>query len=167
MDSLVETLNKLLSESYTLSLKAQGYHWNVEGPMFPMYHEFFGNYYEDVYGQVDKIAEEIRAIDGRPTASLIKMVDMSSVKENEAPGPATAMVRELSMDNAKILTTLNNAFNLATSANQQGLANYISERQDAHQKHAWMFRSMLKSTDQTNESVEEEQSQVYEIVFNK
>ena len=60
---LAETLKTLLATSYALSIKAQHFHWNVEGPDFPQYHEFFGNYYEEVYGSIDKLAEIIRQLD--------------------------------------------------------------------------------------------------------
>lgn len=170
MDSLIELMNKLLAETYMLSLKAHSFHWNVEDPMFPMYHDFFGDYYNEVYGNVDKIAEEIRALDGVPVNAPSKMLEASSVKEAAAGIiPATMMVRAISEDNAKVTTTLNQTFNAATKSNQQGLANYISERIDAHQKHAWMLRSMLKRAGATNEQVESTESddKTYEITFNK
>jgi starvation-inducible DNA-binding protein len=167
MDTLVEQMNTILSESLVLSLKAQGFHWNVEDPMFPMYHEFFGEYYGDIYGEVDKIAEQIRALDAYPVTTYGKMLTMSAVKEIEGPLPATSMVRELAADNEKLSASWNRAFNLATSADQQGLADYVAGRIDAHRKHAWMFRAMLKKSGQTSESVEHQQPHTYEIVFNK
>ena len=170
MDSLVELMNKLLAETYMLSLKSHSFHWNVEDPMFPMYHEFFGEYYEEVYGAVDKVAEEIRALDGIPVNAPSTMLEASSIKDAAAGIiPAVVMVRTLSEDNAKITSTLNQTFNMATKSNQQGLANYLSERIDAHQKHAWMFRAMLKRAGATNEQVEttDVESKTYEITFNK
>jgi DNA-binding ferritin-like protein len=43
-----------------------------------------------------------------------------------------------------LLAVLNEAFSVATSENQQGIANFIAERVDAMQKHNWMIRSILK-----------------------
>jgi DNA-binding ferritin-like protein len=39
---------------------------------------------------------------------------------------------------------LNETFATAEQENQQGIANFIAERIDAQQKHAWMLRSFLK-----------------------
>jgi DNA-binding ferritin-like protein len=43
-----------------------------------------------------------------------------------------------------MLDLLNQVFQVATEENQQGIANFIAERIDAHQKHGWMLRSYLK-----------------------
>lgn len=170
MDSLIELMNKLLAEAYMLSLKSHSFHWNVEDAMFPMYHDFFGDFYDEVYGSVDKVAEEIRALDGVPVNAPSKMLEASSIKEAAAGIiPATVMIRTLSEDNAKITSTLNQTFNAATKSNQQGLANFISERIDAHQKHAWMLRSMLKRSGVANEEAvpTNDEPKTYEITFNK
>jgi hypothetical protein len=42
------------------------------------------------------------------------------------------------------MQVLNEAFVAATQENQQGIANFIAERLDAHGKHGWMLRSVLK-----------------------
>ena len=56
------------------------------------------------------------------------------------------MFQELFNDNATMLSFLNSTFDVATGERQQGIANFIAERIDAHQKHQWMIRSILKST---------------------
>ena len=42
METLIEVMKKVLADTFALYLKAHNYHWNVEGPNFPQYHEFFG-----------------------------------------------------------------------------------------------------------------------------
>jgi starvation-inducible DNA-binding protein len=60
---LADSLKILLATEYAFSLKAQLFHWNVEGPDFAQLHEFFGNLYEEVYNNsIDKTAEYIRAL---------------------------------------------------------------------------------------------------------
>jgi len=43
-----------------------------------------------------------------------------------------------------MIETLNEAFAAAEEENKQGIANFIAERLDAHGKHGWMLRSILK-----------------------
>jgi hypothetical protein len=43
-----------------------------------------------------------------------------------------------------LIETLNEAFAAAEEENKQGIANFIAERLDAHGKHGWMLRSILK-----------------------
>jgi DNA-binding ferritin-like protein len=54
------------------------------------------------------------------------------------------MIEELLANNSQLLELLNKNFAIAEQENQQGIANFIAERIDAHQKHGWMLRSFLK-----------------------
>ena len=54
------------------------------------------------------------------------------------------MLEELLANNSQMLELLNQIFQEATEENQQGIANFIAERIDAHQKWAWQLRSFLK-----------------------
>ena len=45
---LVNRMKVVLATTFALYLKAHNFHWNVEGPNFPQYHEFFGNLYEEI-----------------------------------------------------------------------------------------------------------------------
>ena len=44
------------------------------------------------------------------------------------------------------LQILTQTFQSATEENNEGIANFIAERMDAHNKHAWMLRSFLKGS---------------------
>jgi len=37
-------------------------------------------------------------------------------------------------------------YKMAEDSGQYGVANFLAERQDAHQKHGWMLRSSIKGT---------------------
>jgi DNA-binding ferritin-like protein len=54
------------------------------------------------------------------------------------------MIAELYQDNAVMLELLNRIFADCETENEQGIANFIAERIDAHGKHGWMLRSILK-----------------------
>ena len=56
------------------------------------------------------------------------------------------MIQELLDDNTAILQILTQTFQSATEENNEGIANFIAERMDAHNKHAWMLRSFLKGS---------------------
>jgi starvation-inducible DNA-binding protein len=55
------------------------------------------------------------------------------------------MFAELLSDNGKMIDLLNGCFVSAEEENKQGIANFIAERLDAHEKHSWMLRSILKN----------------------
>jgi starvation-inducible DNA-binding protein len=141
---LTEDLKVLLASVNSLSIKAQNFHWNVEGDNFPQYHEFFGNFYEEVYSAVDKIAEYIRTLDSYAPSSLTRYAELTIIQDQLKIPRAELMFAELYEDNAKMIELLNHCFSSASQENKQGIANFIAERLDAHEKHQWMIRSTLK-----------------------
>jgi starvation-inducible DNA-binding protein len=141
---LADDLKTLLGTQYALSIKAQNFHWNVEGPDFAQYHEFFANFYEEVYSAVDPIAEYIRALQEYSPGSLTRFSELSVIQDQTKIPRARLMIEELLNDNGTIVDLLNQCFASAEQENKQGIANFIAERLDAHGKHGWMLRSFLK-----------------------
>ena len=141
---LAEDLKVLLASVNSLSIKAQNFHWNVEGDNFPQYHEFFGNFYEEVYSAVDRVAEYIRTLDSYTPGSLTRYAELTIIQDQLKIPRAELMFAELYEDNAKMIELLNHCFSSASQENKQGIANFIAERLDAHEKHQWMIRSILK-----------------------
>jgi len=141
---LSESLKHLLANSYAFVIKAQQFHWNVEGPNFPQYHEFFGSLYAEVYASIDKTAEYIRTLDSYTPGSLERFAELSEVKGQTMIPRAELMIAELLQDNEIILNCLANCFELAGQEHKFGIENFIAERIDAHEKHGWMLRSTLK-----------------------
>jgi starvation-inducible DNA-binding protein len=142
---LADALKTLLATEYAFSIKAQLFHWNVEGPDFAQLHEFFGNLYEEVYnGSIDRTAEYIRALGDYSPGSFERFAELSEIKGQTKIPRARLMIEELLANNTQLLELLNKCFAIAESENQQGIANFIAERIDAQQKHGWMLRSFLK-----------------------
>jgi starvation-inducible DNA-binding protein len=144
---LADTLKVLLATAYALSIKAQNFHWNCEGPNFPQYHEFFGNFYEEVYNNtIDRTAELIRQLDSYTPGSITRYAELGQIQDQLKIPRAELMMQELYEDNQKILSMWREVFHIAEEADEQGIANFIAERIDAHSKHSWMLRSILKTT---------------------
>ena len=141
---LAENLKVLLASANSLSIKAQNFHWNVEGPDFPQYHEFFGDFYAEVYSAVDRIAEYIRTLDGYAPGSLTRYAELTIIQDQLKIPRAELMFAELYEDNVKMIELLNHCFASASEENKQGIVNFIAERLDAHEKQQWMIRSILK-----------------------
>ena len=62
MEQLIEKLKIYHATNFAFYLKLHFFHWNVEGPNFPQYHDLFANLYTDVHGSVDVVAEHLRAL---------------------------------------------------------------------------------------------------------
>ena len=143
---LVDNMKVLLASSFGLYLKATNFHWNVEGPNFPQYHSFLGDFYSDIYGTVDTIAEYIRALDSYAPGSFSRFSELSIVEDCTEQLMPMEQFTELLADSNNMLSYLNDTFTRATAENQQGISNFLAERIDAMQKHNWMLRSILKTS---------------------
>lgn len=143
---LVDNMKSLLASSFSLYLKASNFHWNVEGQDFPQYHSFLGDFYSEIYGTIDTIAEYIRALDSYAPASLSKFQELTFIKDQTLQLLPVDMFTELLADSNIVLEFLKATFDVAIAENQQGVANFLAERIDAMQKHNWMIRSILKSS---------------------
>ena len=143
---LADALKTLLATAYAFSIKAQNFHWNVEGKDFPQYHEFLGNLYEEVYGNtIDRTAELIRQLDSYTPGSITRYAQLSQIQDQLKIPRAELMMQELYEDNLKLLSLWKEAFHIAEEADEQGIANFVAERIDVHGKHSWMLRSILKT----------------------
>lgn len=143
-EELINALKEVLADEYSLYFKAKGYHWNVEGIHFVQFHNLFGEIADDVYGATDPTAEYIRALQAYAPFKMSRFLDMSSVKESEISTDCHSMLADLLAATEQILVCVNRAFSIAVAANQQGIANFLAERDDAHKKWAWQLRVSLK-----------------------
>ena len=141
---LIDDLKTLLASNFAYYVKAQMFHWNVEGPDFGQLHAFFDAIHDDVYGATDPTAEYIRALGDYAPGSFERFEELSTIRGQTKIPRARLMLEELLANNEQMVELLNNTFQVATEENQQGIANFIAERIDAHQKHGWMLRSYLK-----------------------
>lgn len=141
---VVDTLRKLISDSYVLYFKAHSYHWNVEGPDFAQYHDFLSDFYNEVFGSIDTYAELIRTLDQYTPTSLKRLVDASTLEESEGIPTAVDMLQILKRDNDLFLASLVQAYDEAEKASEFGVSNYLQDRIQAHEKHAWMLRAITK-----------------------
>ena len=141
--SVVSTLQKVLNDTVVFYFAAHRAHWNIEGEDFTQYHQLFSAIYEDAIGSVDDIAENIRKSQAFPS-NLTEVVMNASFKDDcdctDWAGMAQMLLEKNNMVNASVLA----AFAAATAANEQGIANFMAERDDMHKKWAWQLRSSLK-----------------------
>lgn len=144
MDALQQALKIAFASEYAFYLKAHYFHWNVEGPNFPQYHELFGNIYEEVYSSIDKFAEEIRATGTYTPGSFVRFSILSLIDDETEVLPPESMLLELLEDSDKMQEMFRIVFRAAEELGMHGLSDFLASRQDAHAKHSWMLRSTLK-----------------------
>jgi starvation-inducible DNA-binding protein len=144
---LIAALKKLQANSVVLYSTAHGFHWNVEGPLFTQYHAFFEEIYSDVYGTIDAIAEWIRKFDAKAPYTLEEFTANNTYGDVQLDSNSPiAMSKQLLDMIEKMQADLIIIFDQSTSAKQQGLANFVADRQDKLQFWSWWLKSSIKST---------------------
>lgn len=144
MADLVKALVIGFASEYAFAIKAQNFHWNVEGPLFAQYHTLFGEIYAEVQGAQDIYAEQIRAMDGYAPGSLGAIQSMSTIADSNSVLPAIEMIAQLLADCNKLAELHSMLFKMSEVASEFGLSDFLAARQNAYRKHAWMLRASLK-----------------------
>jgi starvation-inducible DNA-binding protein len=142
---LSDELKTLLATQYAFVIKAQFFHWNVEGPDFGQLHEQFGDIYQEVYeNSIDQTAEFIRILDDYTPGSFERFSELSQISGQLKVPRASLMIMELLADSQTLIDLLNTTFDQAEAEDQQGIMDFLASRIDAMGKHRWMLKSYTK-----------------------
>jgi starvation-inducible DNA-binding protein len=144
MDELKKAMKVAFASEYAFAIKAQNFHWNVEGPLFPQLHGLFDTIYTEVYGAIDGFAENIRKLGSYTPASFERFSMLTQIEDELNMLEDRAMIAELLQDSDKMVKLLKMVYELAEQAGENGLSNFLAERMDAHRKHSWMLRATSK-----------------------
>ena len=145
MEQLIEQLKVILGTNFALYLKSHNYHWNIEGPNFPQYHDFLNTFYTEVFAQIDPIAEHIRYLDSYAPGSMERFLELADIEEAVDVIPtAMEMMTQLKSDNDRYIIHLRAGVAAAEQANEPAVGNFLQDLLGAHQKKAWMLRSIIK-----------------------
>lgn len=144
MNKLQESLKIAFASEFSFYLKAHYFHWNVEGENFQQYHKLFGKIYEEVYGSIDDFAENIRKLGAYTPGSFTRFSMLTAIEDETGVPDARTMTEELLNDSNKMAELFKLIFKLSEEEGEYGLSDFIAARQDAHRKHSWMLRAMLK-----------------------
>ena len=141
---IADGLSRLLADTYTLYLKTHNFHWNVTGPMFNTLHTMFETHYTELALAVDEIAERIRALGVIAPGSYKQFAELSSIEEETGSPDADDMIRQLVSGQETVVKTARSIFPLVEEANDEPSADLLTQRMQAHEKNAWMLRSLLE-----------------------
>jgi starvation-inducible DNA-binding protein len=142
---VIDALERLLADSYTLYLKTHNFHWNVSGPMFTTLHTLFETEYTELALAVDEIAERLRALGAHAPGSYVEFGRITAIKEAVGVPPATEMVRQLVHDQVLVAQAAQAVIKAAQRAGDDATADLAVRRTQVHEKNAWMLRSHLEA----------------------
>jgi len=140
---IAKGLSHVLADTHTLYLKTHNYHWNVTGPMFHALHALFEEQYMELWLAGDLLAERIRTLGFAAPGSYREFSKLAYIREADGIPTAREMIEELVKDHVTAARTARWALSLARSAVDAPTEDLLTRRLAAHEKAAWMLRSML------------------------
>jgi starvation-inducible DNA-binding protein len=131
------SLQGILEKVFEMYMMAHVAHWNVIGPDFPQYHEFFSEIYEDVFGSIDPLAENIRKL-----GFLVEPINVKPL--TDATDDSVEITKALLAANVELEKEYSKTIQgILDNPELQSLVNFLAERLDQHQKWSWQMRSTL------------------------
>lgn len=161
----MERLFKLLSDAqanlFLLFHKTWVYHWNVVGPDFHQFHTLFGEQYEAIFEEIDRLSEHMRYLNIRPVGTLTRIVEVSTIGEGtnivsvdemgqktvtigKPLSKGTEMIKQLLNDNQILIELLTEASEEADTQRSLATANLLQDLMESHGKFVWMLRSFTE-----------------------
>ncbi|MDP1643364.1 MAG: Dps family protein [Phenylobacterium sp.] len=141
--AVAQALSRMLADTYAVYLKTHGFHWNVRGPNFSSLHALFMEQYTEMWQAIDTVAERIRALGELAPQGYGAFGNLSSIKDGDPEGDSQSMLQALTSDHETVIATCREALTLAQKADDEASAGIITDRLEAHEKHAWMLRATL------------------------
>ncbi|MEM6486996.1 MAG: DNA starvation/stationary phase protection protein [Pseudomonadota bacterium] len=144
VEAIIDGLTQALSETVVTTMKAQNYHWNVEGMSFGPLHDMFQKLYEDHFSGQDDLAERIKALDGHALGTLAGHLERSKITECAGDVDAPTMIGTLLADEQMLAGTMYALSDVAAKHGDKLTEDLAIERGRTHEKFAWMLRAHLK-----------------------
>lgn len=137
-------LNCVLSDQFLLYTKTRNYHWNVVGPRFNDLHKFFQEQYEQLDELMDETAEFVRYFGVKALGTMAEFRQFSRLQEEPGVRPdEVGMIRNLKEDHESVIRHLRDDIEEAEELEAADVADYLTSLLEAHDKMAWMLRSLL------------------------
>lgn len=145
MNELYDMLIKLQSMVVKMYAQSHGYHWNIEGSGFPQYHQKLLEIYEDVFDSIDTYSENMRRLGYKAPFGVNAWNNNSGLEINESLDlDARSMFQELINTNTVIIAAIKRTFDMASTLDEQGLCNFLAEREDKHKFWQWQMMATVK-----------------------
>lgn len=139
-----EHLNRLLANEFVLLMQTLHYHWNLVGEKFHDYHVLFDKQYNQLFANLDIIAERVRAVEQEALRSLHDMVKHASLQEDRGKTPKPKkMIHNLVGQYEQHIHDIKHGIQSLENTQDFGTRKFLEDLLEQHEKTVWMLRSLL------------------------
>lgn len=144
---VVATLNRQQANALVAYLNYKKYHWTTYGPLFRDLHLLFEEQGTEVLAMIDELAERSLMLDGAPVADPDQYLPTATVQPSQGQLSVQAMITEAIATHDLIIQEMHQDTETANSEGDIGTADLYTRLVQAHQKHRWFLKELLKSGD--------------------
>ncbi|UFJ41160.1 DNA starvation/stationary phase protection protein [Brevibacillus humidisoli] len=141
--TLTDVLNKQIANCGVLYIKLHNYHWFVKGENFYELHAKFEEFYDEITGYLDELAERLLAINGKPLATMRDFLQRATITEATGNETPQQMVQNIANDFGTIISELKQGIQNSENENDQATADILIGMRSSLEKHRWMLTSFL------------------------
>lgn len=143
--ALIDSLNGLLADYFSLYLKTKNYHWHVAGPQFRDLHLLFDEQAAELFALTDIIAERVRKNGGTTLTSIGSVASRTRFADDDRTGlDAGEMVRNLRDDNARLVSAIREVKAAATGAGDNATEGAADDWTDQAEQRVWFLGQLLR-----------------------
>jgi starvation-inducible DNA-binding protein len=144
MEKLFKQLSDAQASLFVLFHKTWAYHWNVVGSDFTQLHQLFGEQYNTMFEEIDRISENMRYLNIKPLSSLSRMLEVTKIQGSPSSTGATEMLQELLSNNIKFIELMQEISEESEEQKQYATTNLVQDLMESHGKFVWQLRSHLQ-----------------------
>ena len=139
-------LNRLLANTAVLLQQTLHYHWNIVGPEFNDYHKMLDDQYNELFKDLDLIAERVRAVQAEALGTMQDMIKHADLKEDGGPTPTSKqmMINILHQYERHIKAMSDGIILLEKETSDFGSKKMLEDLIEKYEKTAWMLRSLTR-----------------------
>jgi starvation-inducible DNA-binding protein len=138
-----EQLTQVFYNNFVAYYRSHAAHVNVTGRSFRSDHKLLGGVYERRQAEIDKIAEILRTMQEFMPASLVDIVDNSTIPMDAIEGSADELLEAVMMDLEHLLGDFKELIEIASEEGLEEVSNYAQDQALDIEKSIWMLKSTL------------------------
>ena len=140
VNSISETLNVLLADSFALFLKTKNFHWHVSGRHFHDYHLMLDEQSDAILATTDQLAERVRKLGGATLRSIGQVSKLQTIKDNNDDYvPPRQMLNELMEDNKHVAAAMRKAHELCDEHSDVATASLLETFINETERRTWFL----------------------------
>lgn len=140
--NVINFLNQLLSNQFVLYVKLHRYSWFVQGRHFFQLRDLFSFMYHQTEKELDKVAERILMVDGKPLATMSKYTKEATLEEATSDNKEKEIIAQLIKDYKQIIGEISTeGIPLAQERNDRPTVDLLTTLQSGYEKYKWMLHA--------------------------